>query len=192
MFFTKVQKKQVTTIVLLALVILGITYVYGRVVEGFTKSAEQYVSGNGPFRYTLADLKEMAGGKSKLKAIEFYDYYEDKKSGKKGFLLQDAPEVGMQNETGGPKITFGNNQVVYAENSTRTPKFPIALTDSKMASGIVITNVTGTLGGNTEPPLFKVDNKKQKVAVTQFTRGDKSTEEPGKGQELKIKFIFTD
>jgi hypothetical protein len=194
MFLTKAQQKQVYQIAVVGIVLIGIVFLFGRLTEGFAKSAEQYVSGNGPFRYTLKDLQEMAAGKSQLQAIEFYDYYEKKDTKgniiQKGFILQDAPDVGLQNETGGPRVTFGNNKVVYAANSKRTPKFPISLSDSQIASGIIISNTAGALGGSTEIPLDMMDAKGRKVAKMQFTRGDKSKEDPGKGAEMKIKFIF--
>jgi hypothetical protein len=202
-YLSKMQSEQLSTILLLALVILGVVFALKNfgILEGFAKSAEQYVSGVGPFVYSVNDLKEMAGGKTKLAGIQFYDYFEKKDAkGKilqKGFILQDDPKVGMQNETGGPKITFGNNKVVYASNSTRSPKFPIDLTDSNIASGIKISNIAGNLGGDVQSPLSTCTmttnrgvTSERCVAKVQFNRNDKATEEPGKGKETKIVFVF--
>ena len=194
-FFTVTQLSQVKQIAFVSLILFGLLFVVGRVAEGFAKSAEQYVSGNGPFIYTLNDLKEMSGGKSKLSAIEFYDYFEKKdKSGKvlqKGFLLQDDPKVGQQNETGGPRILAGT-KAIYASDSKKKPNFPIALTDSLLQQGIQITNIAGNLGGSTEPPLSIMDAKGRLIAKTQFDLKDRSKEEPGLNQAMKIKFVFTD
>lgn len=197
-FFSKVQISQVKQILLVTIAIVTIFFVFSRVSEGFAMPAEQYVSGNGPFRYTLKQLQEMSGGKKKLSAIEFYDYFEKKdSSGKvvnKGFILQDDPAVGLQNESGGPRITFGNNKVVYASNAppNRKPRFPILLTDPQMASGIQISNVRGNLGGSTEPPLSVRDAKGRLTAKTQFNLNDLAKEGEGKGKAMKIKFVFSD
>lgn len=202
-FFTKVNMSQLTTIALIVVFVIGIVFILQRFndVEGFSTSPEQYVSGVGPFSFSLKQLQEMAGGKTKLKEIQFFDYYEKKDAKgnilQKGFILQDDPKVGMQNETGGPKITFGNNKVVYAANSTRKPKFPIALTDPNLKSGIRISNIVGNLGGDVQPPFSTctmVTNRgktsERCVAKVQFNRNDKSKEEPGKGKETKIVFVF--
>ena len=157
--FSKSQLSQLTTIAIVILVIIGICVGMQIFVtrEGFAKSPEQYVSGVGPFFYSIQDLQQMAGGKTKLKEIQFFDYHEKKDAKgnilQKGFILQDDLKVGMQNETGGPRITFGNNKVVYAENSQRTPKFPILLSDPNMKSGIRISNIVGNLGGDVQPPF---------------------------------------
>lgn len=194
-FLTSTQLAQVKQIVFVAVLLFGLLFVLQRVTEGFAKSAEQYVSGIGPFIYTLNDLREMSGGKSKLSAIEFYDYFEKKdKSGKiiqKGFILQDDPTVGRQNETGGPRIVAGT-KAIYAADSTRKPNFPIALNDPLLKQGIQISNIAGNLGGSTEPPLSIMDAKGRLVAKTQFDLKDRSKEEPGINQAMKIKFIFSD
>jgi len=202
-FLLKMQISQLTTIAVVVMVVIGVYFVLQRfrILEGFAKSPEQYVSGAGPFSFSLKDLQEMANGKTKLKDIQFFDYFEKKDAKgnilQKGFILQDDPKVGMQNETGGPKITFGDNKVVYAANSTRTPKFPIALTDSKIKTGIRISNIVGNLGGDIQPPFStctmttnRGKTSENCVAKVQFNRNNTSKEDPGKGKETKIVFVF--
>ncbi len=169
-------------------------------------SAEQYVSGIGPFTYTLKDLKEMSGGKKKLAAIEFYDYYESAKTKQKGFILKDDPSKGEQSLSGGPIVEFVKtsteikrmkkdsdiDNTIYDSyglltNTTDKVKekmkksiFPISLDDERFENGIRIRNLSSNLGGEIDGNFTKFDAK------------NRSSTDPGKGKTMMIKFIFSD
>lgn len=199
--------KQVKTILFIGVALLAILFLFRKVTEGFADlKAYDYVDGktNGPFKYDLAKLKSMAGGKAKISAINFYQYYDDGK-GKKGYILQDDPSVGLQNQLGGPSIEFVKNvapKKIYSSLDPQKtgPEFPLALTDARLSEGILITNTKASLGGNTESPLSSCASTKTKTGTNttctpklqfQYNKGV-SPVDPGKGKNLKIEFIFTD
>jgi len=200
--------KQAKTILFVGLALLAILFFFRKVTEGFADvKAFDYVDGksNGPFKYDLAKLKSMSGGKAKLSAINYYQYFDDRK-GKKGYILQDDPSVGLQSQTRpGLNVEFIKNvtpKVIRSslDPQTKEPEFPIALTDARMSDGIQIRNTKGTLGGSTESPLSTCVNTKTKTGTTtsctpktmfQYDKGVSATD-PGKGKNLKIEFVFTD
>jgi hypothetical protein len=206
-FLTPTHLAQLKQILTVGLGILFILFVLGRLTEGFVGEVtfDKYVNYKEPTQtFSLQELKAMAQGKKKLQKIEFYDYYS--KGGKSGFILKDSPEVQPQSQSKstGPFITFTSTKNPFfdefhkpddkkiKEDKTR---LPIELDDERMKAGITIqqiipSNFGGDLIGSKSQ--YRLDAKKNKIANIRFESGNVSPTDPGKGQELMIRFYFTD
>ncbi len=203
--------KQVKTFLFYSFVALSFLFAFRKITEGFTSEVKEYryvnvnpeKKGGNAFPYSKTELLTMAKGKKKLSAINFAQFYTDPLTKEKGFILIDDPTHNLQNQTGGPTIEFSDPnvkpKVIFSSLDPQTSgtEFPIELSDKKLDKGITIRNLTDTLSSALPKPICTINPKTKRQNCTSsqqfdFKRSGTADSGVGKGNNLRIEFVFTD